>query len=56
MVTTDYDGTCKNCGATLSVWMEVRRNIEGIPKPEVWCIDCIRGSRSNSDSNNQHNK
>ena len=24
MVATSYDGTCKNCGANLSVWIEVR--------------------------------
>ena len=28
MVATSYDGTCKNCGANLSVWIEVRKNIE----------------------------
>jgi hypothetical protein len=43
MAATSYDGTCKNCGANLSVWIEVRKNIDGIPVPEVWCIDCIRG-------------
>jgi hypothetical protein len=47
MATTSYDGTCNNCGSNLSVWVEVRRNIDGIPKPEIWCIDCVRGSSSN---------
>ena len=48
MAATSYDGTCKNCGANLSVWMEVRKNIDGIPVPEVWCIDCIRGNNNPS--------
>jgi hypothetical protein len=48
MTTPDYDGTCRNCGSVLSVWVEVRRNIEGIPKPEIWCIDCVRGRSINS--------
>ena len=43
MASTGYDGTCRNCGANLSVWIEVRKNIVGIPVPEVWCIDYIRG-------------
>jgi hypothetical protein len=30
MVATSYDGTCKNCGANLSVWIEVRKNIEEV--------------------------
>jgi hypothetical protein len=30
------------CGSSLSVGVEVRRNIDGIPKPEVWCLDCVR--------------
>ena len=47
MAATSYDGTCKNCGANLSVWIEVRKNIEGVPVPEVWCIDCIRGNNTN---------
>jgi hypothetical protein len=47
MAATSYDGTCKNCGSILSVWIEVRKNIDGIPVPEVWCIDCIRGEKSN---------
>ena len=42
----------KNWGANLSVWMEVRKNIDGIPVPEVWCIDCIRGNSSSSNPNN----
>ncbi len=46
MAATSYDGTCKNCGANLSVWIEVRKNIEGVPVPEVWCIDCIRGMKA----------
>jgi hypothetical protein len=25
MAATSYDGTCKNCGANLSVWIEVRK-------------------------------
>ena len=49
MAATSYDGTCKNCGANLSVWIEVRKNIEGVPVPEVWCIDCVRGSNNNND-------
>ena len=48
MAATSYDGTCKNCGANLSVWIEVRRNIDGVPIPEVWCIDCIRGGKNNN--------
>ena len=32
----------------LSVWIEVRRNVDGIPKPEVWCIDCVRGNNRNN--------
>ena len=43
MAATGYDGTCRNCGANLPVWIEVRKNIDGIPVPEVWGIDCIRG-------------
>ena len=46
MAATSYDGTCKNCGLNLSVWIEVRKNIDGIPIPEVWCINCIRGEKS----------
>jgi hypothetical protein len=45
MAATSYDGTCKKCGSNLSVWMEVRVNIDGVPKPEVWCIDCVRGNK-----------
>ena len=45
MAATSYDGTCKKCGTNLSVWMEVRINVDGIPKPEVWCIDCVRGNK-----------
>ena len=56
MAATIYDGTCKNCGSDLSVWIEVRRNVDGIPKPEVWCIDCIRGSNPNNNNNNNNNK
>jgi hypothetical protein len=53
MVATSYDGTCKNCGANLSVWIEVRKNIEGVPVPEVWCIDCVcSGSGGGSNNNN----
>ena len=52
MATSTYDGTCKNCGSDLSVWIEVRRNIDGIPKPEIWCIDCVRGGNSNNKNNN----
>jgi hypothetical protein len=55
MAATIYDGTCKNCGSDLSVWIEVRRNVDGIPKPEVWCIDCIRGSNPNNNNNNKQN-
>ena len=51
MASVDYDGTCKNCGAELTVWMEVRRNIDGVPKPEVWCIGCIRGSTNKTINN-----
>jgi len=47
MAATSYDGTCKNCGSDLSVWMEVRKNIDGIPVPEVWCIECVRGNKTN---------
>ena len=36
MAATSYDGTCKNCGANLSVWIEVRKNSDGVPVPEVW--------------------
>ena len=56
MAATSYDGTCKNCGSDLSIWMEVRKNIDGIPVPEVWCIDCIRGNRSSSNPNNNLQK
>ena len=55
MAATSYDGTCKNCGANLSVWIEVRKNIEGVPVPEVWCIDCVR-SGGNNNNNNLNNK
>ena len=51
MVATSYDGTCKNCGANLSVWIEVRKNIESTI-PEVWCIDCVRSSGGGSNNNN----
>ena len=27
MTATSYDGTCKNCGANLSVWIEVKKNM-----------------------------
>jgi hypothetical protein len=47
MAATSYDGTCKNCGLNLSVWIEVRKNIDGIPIPEVWCINCIPGEKNN---------
>jgi hypothetical protein len=30
------------------VWIEVRKNIDGVPIPEVWCIDCIRGEKNNN--------
>jgi hypothetical protein len=43
MAATGYDGTRRTCGTNLSVWIEGRKNIDGIPVPEVWCIDCIRG-------------
>jgi hypothetical protein len=46
MAATSYDGTCKNCGSDLSIWMEVRKNIDGIPVPEVWCIECVRGNNT----------
>jgi hypothetical protein len=46
MAATSYDGTCKNCDSNLAVWIEVRKNIDGIPIPEVWCINCIRGEKS----------
>ena len=26
---------------------KVRKNIDGIPVPEVWCIDCVRGNNKN---------
>ena len=43
-----------DCGLdNLSVWIEVRRNVDGIPMPEIWCIDCIRG---NNNDRNQTNK
>ena len=45
MAATSYDGTCKKCGTNLNVWMEVRVNVDGIPKPEIWCIDCVRGNK-----------
>jgi hypothetical protein len=35
MAATSYDGTYKNCGSNLSVWRKVRKNIDGIPLPEV---------------------
>jgi transcription elongation factor Elf1 len=54
MAATSYDGTCKNCGSDLSIWMEVRKNIDGIPVPEVWCIDCIRGNSSSSSNTNNN--
>ena len=47
MASSIYDGTCKNCGSNLSVWLEVRRNIDGVPVPEVWCLDCIQGKYNN---------
>jgi hypothetical protein len=46
MAATNYDGTCKNCGSDLSVWIEIRKNIDGIPVPEVWCIECVRGNNT----------
>ena len=53
MASSIYDGTCKNCGSNnLSVWLEVRRNIDGVPMPEVWCIDCIRGNNNNRNQTN----
>ena len=55
MATSTYDGTCKNCGSGLSVWIEVRRNIDGIPKPEIWCIDCVRGGSNPNNNNNNNN-
>jgi len=45
MAATSYDGTYKKCGTNLSVWMEVRINVNGIPKPVVWYIDCVRGNK-----------
>ena len=47
MAAASYDGTCKNCGSDLSVWIEIRKNIDGIPVPEVWCIECVRGNNKN---------
>jgi hypothetical protein len=35
MATLIYDGTCKKLWYDLSVWIKVRRNIDGIPKPEI---------------------
>ena len=55
MVATSYDGTCKNCGANLSVWIEVRKNIEGVPVPEVWCIDCVRSGGGGGGGSNNNN-
>jgi hypothetical protein len=52
MAATSYDGMCKNCGANLSVWIEVRKNIEGVPVPEVWCIDCVRSGGNNNNNLN----
>lgn len=46
MATTSYDGTCNNGGSNLFVQIEVRRNIDGIPKPEVWCLDYVRNSNN----------
>jgi hypothetical protein len=35
----------------------VRKNIEGVPVPEVWCIDCVRsGGNNNNNNNNLNNK
>jgi hypothetical protein len=48
MAATSYDGTCKNSGANLSCLDEVRKIIGGVPIPEVWCIDCIRGGKNNN--------
>ena len=28
------------------LWMEVRKNIDGIPVPEVWGINCKRDKRT----------
>ena len=53
MAATSYDGTCKNCGANLSVWIEVRKNIEEVPVPEVWCIDCVRSGGNNNNNLNK---
>jgi hypothetical protein len=54
MASSIYDGTCKNCGSNnLSVWLEVRRNIDGVPMPEVWCLDCIRGKYNNRNQTNK---
>ena len=52
MAATSYDGTCKNCGSDLSVWMEVRKNIDELPVPEVWCIECVRGDKTNINKEN----
>ena len=32
MAATSYDGTCKNCGSNLSVWMEVKKKIENFTR------------------------
>ncbi|HEX6294371.1 MAG TPA: hypothetical protein VFZ46_04400 [Nitrososphaeraceae archaeon] len=54
MASSIYDGTCKNCSSNnLSVWLEVRRNIDGVPMPEVWCLDCIQGKYNNRNQTNK---
>jgi hypothetical protein len=47
MAATSYDGIYKNYNLDLYVWTKIIKNIDGIPIPEVWCIDSIRKSSSN---------
>jgi hypothetical protein len=42
-----YRGKCDKCGTIKpNVWKKVRTNqLTGEQKKEIWCINCIRGTK-----------